>query len=462
MQTLPAHALGDSLAVQAADRFPLLAGGGALGAARTAAGDIVATFVLVRYNKRRHIATYAFRVFNFSTSEVVCVVYGLTNYGTPALAFPRPIRLRPNAKRETEISFAVHGFGSFERVVAEVRSENALFTVEAPALPQPKSVIPFMLLGLSTTLALACAMLLGFQRLPPRIVGFSLPPSALAGSTVDGEYATGGVGQLSYSVDDPNGKRLADGVLADGAGTVRFALPQTSDPAAYTVRLLITGPFGTISEARVVNAILPPKPKIVVSSGAQISNIEVTPVVAHPGDLVHVKYAATASDGYVRLLDSQGTIWSQFPSSKDGNTWMRVPLFDRDRELRVLLHVRRGKSVAQSSAGLIVLASKDAITDDPASSKDSGAENGIFSIASTRVRSGGALRVRVLTPRDGLRIALTDTASNEINGIEVGLDQDQVYLRAPNVQVAGRYVVVASFRDGFGQESVVAPIVVTP
>ena len=460
MQTLPAP-MGP-LAIQAGDRFPLLAAG-SLGAARTTAGDLVATFVLLRHDRRRDIATYAFRVFNFSSSEAVCVLYGLTSYGAPALAHPVPIRVPSNTKRETEISFPVRGFGSFERVLAEVRSETALFTVEAPSLPQPPiSRVSKISLALSILLALVCAAALALQRLPPRIAGFSLPPSALAGSTVDAEYATGGIGQLSYSVDDPNGKRLAEGPLTDRTGAIRFALPQSGDAVAYTMRLLLTGPFGSTSEARVVNAVPPPKPKIVVSSGAQISNIEVDPIVAHPGDLIHIKYSASASDGYVRLLDSQGTIWSQFRSSRDGSTWMRVPLFDTDREMRVLLHVKRGTSVAQSSAGLIVIASKDELNSDSAPSKDTGAENGIFSIASTKVRSGGTIKIHVLTPRDGLRIALTDTASNEISGVEVGLDQDVIYLHAPSVQVAGRYVIVASFRDGFGEESVVAPVVVAP
>jgi hypothetical protein len=42
------------------------------------------------------------------------------------------------------------------------------------------------------------------------------------------------------------------------------------------------------------------------------------------------------------------------------------------------------------------------------------------------------------------------------------MDQEFVYLHAPDVQIAGRYVVVASFKDGFGEESVVAPVVVAP
>ncbi|HEU5478701.1 MAG TPA: hypothetical protein VFU90_02660, partial [Candidatus Tumulicola sp.] len=79
-----------------------------------------------------------------------------------------------------------------------------------------------------------------------------------------------------------------------------------------------------------------------------------------------------------------------------------------------------------------------------------------------RVKSGGAVHVKILSPRNGMRIALTDTQSHEVTGLDVGDDATTVTLKAPAVTLPTRYTVVASFTDGFGQESIVEPITVTP
>ena len=76
--------------------------------------------------------------------------------------------------------------------------------------------------------------------------------------------------------------------------------------------------------------------------------------------------------------------------------------------------------------------------------------------------SGGTIQVRILSPRNGMRIALTDGQSREVAGTNVGADVETVTLKAPAVTEAARYTVVASFTDGFGQETIVQPIMVRP
>jgi len=44
----------------------------------------------------------------------------------------------------------------------------------------------------------------------------------------------------------------------------------------------------------------------------------------------------------------------------------------------------------------------------------------------------------------------------------VGAEADVVTLVAPAVTIPTRYTVVATFTDGFGEESVVAPVTVVP
>jgi hypothetical protein len=59
-------------------------------------------------------------------------------------------------------------------------------------------------------------------------------------------------------------------------------------------------------------------------------------------------------------------------------------------------------------------------------------------------------------------VTLTDMQSKEISTKPIGVDQDTVDIGVPRVSVATRYAVVMNFQDGFGQESVVQPITVTP
>jgi hypothetical protein len=61
-----------------------------------------------------------------------------------------------------------------------------------------------------------------------------------------------------------------------------------------------------------------------------------------------------------------------------------------------------------------------------------------------------------------MRIALTDAQAHEVTALAVGAEADVVTLRAPTVTAATQYTIVASFTDGFGQESVVQPVTVAP
>jgi hypothetical protein len=173
----------------------------------------------------------------------------------------------------------------------------------------------------------------------------------------------------------------------------------------------------------------------------------------------------------VRLVGSDGTIWAQKPFSPQGTTQFIVPTVDTTREMRVVLHVTKGRSAAESSAGLLVATTAAAKAPDtpqtvagdnnPDGATDE-SDNGTFEVVTRTVQSGGAIHIRILSPRNGMRIALTDPQSREVTSTDVGADAESVTLKAPSVTVAARYTVVAAFTDGFGQESVVQTIIVRP
>lgn len=199
---------------------------------------------------------------------------------------------------------------------------------------------------------------------------------------------------------------------------------------------------------------------------AQIASISVNPVVARPGDTVSVAYAATGDGGYVQLLGSDGTIWQQRAFSRQGEAAFVIPPVSSSREMRVLVHVTRGRTAAQSMAGLVVasqpLPAEPAISQSDAATPASSDENGTFQLRDATVKSGASIHVHILSPRNGMRISLTDEQSHEVTSLDVGADATDITLLAPVVYVPTRYTVVATFTDGFGQETVVQPVTVAP
>jgi hypothetical protein len=297
----------------------------------------------------------------------------------------------------------------------------------------------------------------------PHIAAFAVPPEALAGTTVAAQYDAFGAGRLSYAVTAPDGRQLQGGPLDARAGSIPIPIP--NDPGAFTLQMTMSGPLGSVTETRVLNAI--------VAKGAepaQIQDVSVRPAVAKPGQTVDVAYAAAGDGGYVQLLGTDGTVWAQQPFSHGGQTQLVVPAVASLREMRVLVHVSKGHSSAQTMAGLVVAPvptrgetnpqiAGDDETNAPAAASTA---NGTFELLTPAVKSGGTIRIHVLSPRNGMRIALTDSQSHEVTALAVGAEADVVTLQAPAVTVPTRYTIVASFTDGFGQESVVQPVTITP
>ncbi len=409
---------------------------------------------------------------NGTKSALLCRTWVVSRNGEPVMAYPVPFEVGPLATSETRVPVWPGDFAKFDGAVAEIVGEGVRCIVEAPAPTIGKKAFSYALMAAASLifglLAIAAAAALG--GLLPRIAAFAVPPMALAGTTVQAEYSASGIGKLSYAVAAPDGRSLQGGPLADRSGSIPVAIPASRAPGAYTLHMMMQGPLGSVDATRVLNAIVPARTGR--AKVARIGSISVSPIIAKPGETIDVSYTATAQSGYVRLLGVDGTIWGEKPFSLRGETQFVVPYFSGAREMRVLVHVARGQTSAQSTAGLVVadLASRPAsgdtqvVGDDESGSGSiaDGSANGTFAVLTPRVRSGNPIKIRILSPRNGMRFALTDSQSHELAHLDAGTDADVVTLPAPAVSVPTRYVVVASFTDGFGQESIVQPVTILP
>lgn len=435
---------------------------------QTAAGSVSAFFALEGFDRRRGVATYALRVINRTKSALVCRTWVLCNNGEVVLAYPAFFEVEPFSTSETLVPLWPGDFSPFNRAVAEVVGNGVHCVVEAAAPPVRNPSRTYRVIAITSIAAGLCAIMAaaGLREAMPRIAAFAVPPEALAGTTVQAEYSAFGAGRLSYLVTAPDGHRLQGGGLDDRSGAIFISLPASNQPGAYTLRMVMDGPLGSVNETRVLNAL---------ASGhqdARIDDISVHPLVAKPGQTVDVAYSAAADGGYVRLVGSDGSIWAQQPFSSDGETRLVVPPVPDVREMRVVLHVTKRGTTAQSMAGILIAdTTPPATSGQPKSAGDedlnmaavaASDENAVFEVSERTVRSGEVIHVKILSPRNGMRIALTDAQSHEVAGVDVGAEADAVTLQAPAVSLATQYTVVATFTDGFGQESVVQPVTILP
>ena len=433
---------------------------------QTPEGCVTACFALESFDRKRGVATYVLRVINRTTSVLFCRTWVVSEGGEPILAYPMIYEVRPLSSGAMRVPVWPGDFPAFDRAVAEIVGEGVECVVDAAApsaLPRRHPVLPAVAASLALGL-LTVAGVAGMRAATPHIEAFAVPPQALAGSTVRAEYDASGAGRVAYSVTAPDGRLVQSGSLPSRDGSIPIAVPANGAPGAYAVQLAMSGPLGRSEETRILNT---------VSTGAEIGSISVHPVLARPGDTVVVSYAAAADGGYVRLLDRDGTVWAQQPYSRQGQTSFVIPTAGSEGALRVLLHVTRGNSSAESMAGIAVAderqnvaapAAAVAATDDgtgvPAAADDG--RNGTFEVLDGTVHSGDAIRVKIISPRNGMHLGLTDDQSREVAGKDIGAQADEVTLLAPAVKEATRYTVVATFTDGFGQESIVQPVTILP
>jgi hypothetical protein len=413
---------------------------------------------------------YALRINNETNALLLCRIWAIESDGTPTLAYPAVFDVEAHSLKTADVPIWFDKRTLPQRFVAEVAGRDIRCTVEAasPRVPTRRGIgAVAALVCMATGLGMAGLAALGLTF--PRILAFAVPPATQPGATVQLAYTASGAGTLSYAVTAPNGRQIAATTLPKQSGLIPIAIPANAPAGAYAVALNLHGPLGTAKEVRTFDVAVPR------NVGPQIGAISVSPIVAGPGQTVTATYTASASDGYVRLVDRDGTVWAQKPFSRNGVTTFSLPPVSTNHEMRVLLHVHRGRAFAESSAGLVIaavpasrapandgmplLAGSDGTS--AISSPDERA-NGTFAVARTRVRSGDAIDVRILSPRNAMRIALTDPQSREVASTDAGADADTVTLRAPSVTVPSRYTVVATFTDGFGTETIVEPITIAP
>jgi len=410
----------------------------------------------------RHVGTvkYALRVLN-NTPVVAYARLFVDRRGVQTAAYPRDIEISPFSMRDDVIPVRLDVTGPFDRAIVAVSSEDHYFTIEAPPPPRRRvNWAKWLALAVTPVFVMGAAALY-----TPRILDVAAPSKAIAGTTLQVPFQVSGVGSVEYDFRTRDGLQLAAG-LASSSSVLNLKIPTKGIGAPYTLHVHMRNAFMRADTLATIAAVVPAvvRAKPGQQPDALIQNLAVSPSPVMAGDTVAVRYATNAQSGDVWVVDGSGTTWAHAPLSVTGATRLAIPQAAGGREMRVVLHAQRGKDHAQSSVGISVMPSQQAVAQ--ASPQQSAAPTTPpaapdLTLSSTVVSPGDTVTARISGVHGDVRITLMNSTGATL--AQGDADEDNgVTLNAPNVSTPTTFFVVATLTNGVSQQSIVKRLVVTP
>jgi hypothetical protein len=186
------------------------------------------------------------------------------------------------------------------------------------------------------------------------------------------------------------------------------------------------------------------------------------------GNPIVVRYQPATAVGTVKLLDQDGTERASALLGKRGSSIVLAPKVDVAQDFRLVVDARRGTNVDETALPVrIVPAAAPVIAKKPQakpSEKQRGAalDASPIALATDSYRSGQAILISVARHAPNLEIALMDDSGTELRKVAVRPEDNVLRIEAPSVMDDARFVLVATFARGAGQDSVIKPIIVHP
>jgi hypothetical protein len=198
--------------------------------------------------------------------------------------------------------------------------------------------------------------------------------------------------------------------------------------------------------------VLASKPRVayVVEPGPAVNSLALDQTELDAGQPLVVRYSVRASQGEVRAIDVNGTVWARAPISVSGISTLALPIFPHDKELRVELVASKNGDTSASGMGIYVRAKPPVRA--VARIASASIVPSPITIRQVEVIAGGALTVSVLRHPSHLRVALTTAGGRPLEADDVGPAMHRIVLRVPP-DVSGSIVVVTSFKRGSGSET---------
>ena len=428
-------------------------------------GDVAADFRPTGPREKRH-ATYELRVANDTASPLATFAYALAPPSECQRISWSAIVVPPHSAIAVEIDIPLPRRGRLPRIIAELYTEQAQLTLDAPP-PRNRRRLPRR-----SALAAAAVLLLALgvgsvAQTQARVLALAAPASVRGGTPFSVAYALAQTSQGSYVVETPDGMQVRRGTLDARSGAFTVALPQTPVSSGYDVRVSVHSRFGTDERTTHVVAVPEPpsRPKLAARSAPRAPAVRLGALtlqrdVVHGGESIVVDYRATSNAGTVRLIDAFGTVRAEALLNRRGRSIIVAPQVDADQDFRIVANVEHGAAHDEVATAVTILYGPPALTSAAAvQQKAVAAPRSAAPIAVDPLQiAGKPIVVRIDHSETAMRVALLGPGSAEIVGVDVAPSDASVVLTPPDGLAPSRYSVVATYSAGLGQETLIRPI----
>jgi len=435
-------------------------------------GHVAGDIRPIGIDNRRRLALYELRIANETPTPLIGFAYPI---GSPRRAGPvswSTVRVPPLSSVAIPVEIALTRRSQLQRVVAELHGDGVHLTLDAEPL-RDKTPRAFGKAGLAVAALLLCGLGSGAYSLErPRVAALAAPEQIVAGQSFQVAYALApGADRARYSVTSADGHIVSQGALETQGSAFAVSLPTTKQSAGYDLRVTASNWFGEATRATHVVAIAP-KPPVVARVLPR--NVSLDADTVEGGSPIVVRYPKALGSGTVKLLDQDGTELASALLGKRGSSIILAPRVDVPADFRLVVDARRGAALAEIALPVRILpaqvhtvaraaaAAQPAAQAIPSQPIANAPEGSPIAVAATRFRSGQAIVMTVRHYAPGLEITLMDEQGEELQKVAVRPEDKQLQVEAPSVTDEARFLIVATFARGAGQDSVIQAISVRP
>ena len=437
-------------------------------------GSIASDLKAIALDERRRVATYELLVANETISPVATFAYAIGATPGGMLSWST-ITVPSFASIAVTIDVPLPPRGKEQRVVVELHAQDAHLTLDANA-PQPRRTI-----GRAGYAALAAVGILvlgsvvyGINK--PRVLALAAPSPVIAGRPFAVAYALGGDAVGSYTVETTDGDQVRGGTLDRKRSAIMLSLPPANEAHGYDLRVTASGRLGDETRVAHITAVptpptAPPQILAPVAAPPPPQQVGALPSIllasdsVSSGGQISVTYPLANASGNVTLFDQDNAVRGTAMLDKNGHATLVAPVVTADEPFRVVVQVQSGTSTIESAAALTIKAPTpptpppDQVGADAQTETEAGVP---FGLPVGNVKSGGLIRIPIVSHEDSLNIALSTVDGAQLSEEDVPLSESEILLRAPTVSTPTTYLIVGTYRHGVGQETIVRRITVVP
>ena len=412
---------------------------------------------------RRRVALYELRIANETATPLISFAYPLGPTGPGGTVSWSTVRVPPRTSVAVPVEIPISRRRPLERVVAELHGDGVHLTFDADPPKRSNNRLRAAGLAAAALLGGLCSGAYALER--PQIAALAAPERVRADQPFQVAYAIGpAADRVGYSVATADGRVVAQGTLKPQGSAFAVTLPTSGRSTGYDLRVTAANRFGQDRRVMHILAVAPepahggkhPKPSAAFALEAE---------TVEGGQPIVVDYPRTIGAGTVKLLDQDGTERASALLSKRGSSIVVAPRVEVAQDFRLVIDVPRGATVAESAlpVRIVPAAPQPAPPKSPRTKAAANAPEGSpITLGTAKLRSGQPIVVTIRRYAPNLEIALMDDKGEELRKVAVRPEDKQLNIEAPSVTDDARFLIVATFNRGTGQESVIQSILVRP